>query len=256
MMNIKNYNKKLESMNREELLHEISNLISDHGIQLQDKCNELQELKSALARADLQLQFQIGEVDLRDKEIENLKGKRKPEDNEVLNILNNFSEIAYKQGCAKDILKVVDYINWQKAEIERLTEENAIIKGNPPMIVGRSNGKTIRAKLLAFDKMKERNAELQKQIDELKEQRDVFKNLFENCNNSSIKTEEIICAMNSFYREQAQHLVELKIEQVVKDTAKEIFDKCVCIDKATGNRGLICIEAIMELVKSKGVEVE
>ena len=56
----------------------------------------------------------------------------------------------------------------QKAEIERLTKENAIIKGNPPMIVGRSNGKTIRAKLLAFDKMKERNDELQKQVDELK----------------------------------------------------------------------------------------
>lgn len=122
MVSIENYKNKLESMSKEELLHEISNLISDHGIQLQDKCNEIQELKSALARADLQLQFQIGEVDLRDNEIESLKGKRKPEDNEVLNILNNFSEVAYKQGCANDILKVVDYINWQKIQIEWLSQ--------------------------------------------------------------------------------------------------------------------------------------
>lgn len=55
----------------------------------------------------------------------------------------------------------------QKAEIERLTEENAILKENPPILVGRSLGKTIRAKLLAFDEMKEQNDKLQKQVDEL-----------------------------------------------------------------------------------------
>lgn len=117
-MSIEDYKKTLESMSKEELLNEISNLISDSGIQLQNKDAELQELKTALSRADLQLQFQIGEVDLRDKEIESLKGKRKPEDNEVLNILDKLSEIAYKEGCANDILKVVDYINWQKIQIE------------------------------------------------------------------------------------------------------------------------------------------
>lgn len=122
MMSIENYKKKLESMSREELLNEISNLINDHGIQLQNKCNEMQELKSALARADLQLQFQIGEVDLRDNEIESLKGKRKPEDNKVLNILDKLSKIAYKEGCAKDVLKVIDYINWQKIQIEWLSQ--------------------------------------------------------------------------------------------------------------------------------------
>ena len=59
-------------MNKEELINEISNLISDSGIQLQNKSIELRELKSALARANLQLQFQIGEVDIRDREIERL----------------------------------------------------------------------------------------------------------------------------------------------------------------------------------------
>ena len=121
-MSIENYKKTLESMSKEELLNEISNLISDHGIQLQNKNTELQELKTSLSRADLQLQFQIGEVDLRDKEIESLKGKRKPEDNEVLNILDKLSEIAYKEGCAKDVLKVIHYINWQKIQIEWLSQ--------------------------------------------------------------------------------------------------------------------------------------
>ena len=86
----------------------------------------------------------------------------------------------------------------QKAEIERLTKENAIIKGNPPMIVGRSNGKTIRAKLLAFDKMKERNDELQKQVDELKE---------------TLKL-----------RNEQLEDIRAYDKEIVKDTAKEIFE--------------------------------
>ena len=72
MMSVENYKNKLESMSKEELLHEISNLISDHGVQIQNKNIELQELKSALASANLQLQFQIGEVDLNNREIERL----------------------------------------------------------------------------------------------------------------------------------------------------------------------------------------
>ena len=86
----------------------------------------------------------------------------------------------------------------QKAEIERLTKENAIIKGNPPMIVGRSNGKTIIAKLLAFDKMKERNDELQKQVDELKE---------------TLKL-----------RNEQLEDIRAYDKEIVKDTAKEIFE--------------------------------
>lgn len=45
-------------------------------------------------------------------------------------------------------------------------------------------------------------------------------------------------------------------EQAVKDTAKDILDKAIIIDKNTGNNGFICIEALTELCKSKGVEVE
>lgn len=70
MIEIEDYKKTLESMSKEELLNEISNLISDNGIQLQNKNIELQELKSSLAIADSQLQFQIGEVDIKNREIE------------------------------------------------------------------------------------------------------------------------------------------------------------------------------------------
>ena len=66
--------------------------------------------------------------------------------------------------------KILDLIHRLQSENSDLREENAILKGNPPMIIGRRNGKTIRAKLLAFDKMKEKNDELQKQVDELKEE--------------------------------------------------------------------------------------
>lgn len=45
-------------------------------------------------------------------------------------------------------------------------------------------------------------------------------------------------------------------QNIAKDTAKDIYDKCVAIDKATGCKGFVCIEAIAELSKGKGMEVE
>lgn len=151
--------------------------------------------------------------------------------------------------------KILDLIHRLQSENSDLREENAILKGNPPMIVGRRNGKTIRAKLLAFDKMKEKNDELQKQVDELMEQRDVFKNLFENCNNSSITTDEIINAMNSFYREQAEHLAELKIEKAIKDTASEILGLILAKEFEKGD--YLTDDELKELFKERyDVEVE
>ena len=62
------------------------------------------------------------------------------------------------------------------------------------------------------------------EIERLTEQRDVFKRLFESVNTSHFSTDSIIETMNSFYREQAEHLAGLKIEQAVKETAKEYHD--------------------------------
>lgn len=58
MMSIENYKKKLESMSKEELLHEISNLISDHGIQLE----QLKEEKKTLIWLNQGLEKQVDEL--------------------------------------------------------------------------------------------------------------------------------------------------------------------------------------------------
>ena len=75
-----------------------------------------------------------------------------------------------------------------------------------------------------YGRLENQNKELQKQVNELTEQRDVFKKLFESANESHITTDEIINTMNTFYREQAQHLAELKIEQATKDAVKKFAD--------------------------------
>lgn len=58
-------------------------------------------------------------------------------------------------------------INELEEENERLREENYIIKSNPPIIAGRSVGKTIRAKLIDYDKLKQFNESLKDRIAEL-----------------------------------------------------------------------------------------
>lgn len=137
---------------------------------------------------------------------------------------------------ARDTL---DLIHRWKAENERLTEENAILKGNPPMIVGRSNGKTIRAKLLAFDKMKERNAELQKQVDEL----------------MGFKNEAISMSLYGKGRKDGE-------EGAVKATAKEVLqmlhDIGGCDATDEWSKGYdAAIDTAYEAVKKRyGVEVE
>ena len=138
----------------------------------------------------------------------------------------------YYYSC-NDCARADCLVNKQKAEIERLTEER--------------------------DKYQEKwhtaymnELNLRKQVDELKEQRDVFKRLFESANTSNFSTNSIIETMNSFYREQAQHLAELKIEQAVKDKAKEIYYH---IAKAWYDKEMLKI--FREYLKERfGVEVE
>ena len=136
----------------------------------------------------------------------------------------------------KDTKRIAQEHAEQKAEIERLTEENAILKGNPPILVGRSLGKTIRAKLLAFDKMKEQNAELQKQVDEL-----------ETTNGQAMAYIEGL---------------EYELKQAVKDTAREIYgeiddsDILVVETQEYGEIEVVPMERLKEIIKSKGIEVE
>jgi hypothetical protein len=64
MMSIENYKKKLESMSKEELLYEISNLISDHGIQLE----QLKEEKKTLVWLNQDLEKQVDELKIAEKD--------------------------------------------------------------------------------------------------------------------------------------------------------------------------------------------
>ena len=120
MMSIENYKKKLELMSKEELLHEISNLISDHGIQLQAKNTELQELKSALTRADLQLQFQIGEVDLNNREIELLTEElEKTRDNR-----NGWRNRAWEdERQNSELQKQADELKEERENVQKILDE-------------------------------------------------------------------------------------------------------------------------------------
>lgn len=170
-----------------------------------------------------------------------------------------------KQRSEKDYL---DLIHRLQDENERLTEENEILKGNPPMCVGRSNGKTIRAKLLAFDKMKEQNSELRKQVDELKEENGKLVTIGNGFalerNNLREELDELKKSGNgvlltSLYKKQADdHKRGLsvqraywkkKVEQSVKDTAKEIADWLVNTESDKENLAKIIKEHY-------GVEVE
>ncbi len=67
-------------------------------------------------------------------------------------------------------------INELEEENERLREENYIIKSNPPIIAGRSVGKTIRAKLIDYDKLKQFNKSLKDRIAELETRLKGYKN--------------------------------------------------------------------------------
>ena len=143
---------------------------------------------------------------------------------------------------------VLDLINRQQSEIERLREELATAKQelvNEQRYYENAYSKTCQ--------LETQNAELQKQVDELAEERDVFKRLFESANTSNFSTNSIIETMNSFYREQAEHLAGLKIEQSVKDTATEIYRELIEMEENPCNSR----EEIYQAVFGKrGVEVE
>lgn len=147
----------------------------------------------------------------------------------------------------------------QKAEIERLTEENAILKENPTILAGRSLGKTIRAKLLAFDKMKEQNAELQKQVDVLTAEKENLYFLNKNLED---------------YIDNHEPIWKRNTEQAVKDTAKEILqdllkwlNQSISFSNGKSLNGSIQYGAmnkayhevkrrVKKIAESKGVEVE
>lgn len=235
MMSIENYKKALESMSREELLNEISNLISDHGIQLQDKCNEIQELKSSLARADLQLQFQIGEVDLRDKEIERLKGKRESEDKSVVEyspflMCENYD--LYLRSMSKE--ELIEYFYFVTDNYRNLSDKSAL-----------------------------ENIELQKQVEQLLDQCvTINKDYLQECE-EHLKTMQVVKELQKQVDELKveMHKIEsaenetymLGFEDGEKKATKEICDEIL---RKLETDWTDAVKAVKETAKNKGIEVE
>ena len=160
-----------------------------------------------------------------------LEELQKMDKNELITIIGNYisdQEIWLNQ--AKELEKQNDKKN---AEIERLTEDwkQRINKARQRQFNNLKKEELASAyeKLVESleDELERRQidyTEHQKQVDELTEERDVFKRLFESANTSHFSTDSIIETMNSFYREQAEHLAGLKIEQATKDAVKKFAD--------------------------------
>lgn len=141
--------------------------------------------------------------------------------------------IDYLKKCGDNFL--ADYEKAQK-EIERLTEELEMAKR-----VDKTSNSTIAC-------LSKEKAELQKQVDELKER------------NYWLESEHEYQCEKSYFEGVAKGQ-----EQAVKDTAKEIWEYCVGILKEiNGNldeyddcyEEYLHIDFIKDFIKSKGVEVE
>lgn len=160
-----------------------------------------------------------------------LEELQKMDKDNLITIIGNY--ISDQEIWLNQIKELEKQNNKKSAEIERLTEDwkQRINKARQRQFNSLKKEELASAyeKLIESleDELERRQtdyAELQKQVDELKEQRDVFKILFESVNTSHFSTDSIIETMNSFYREQAEHLAGLKIEQAVKNAVKKFAD--------------------------------
>lgn len=161
--------------------------------------------------------------------------EKKLTDEEIVKALKNAST-GYGAGIVGNLWDLtLDLIDRQKAEIERLTEYNENLNGM----------------CLEFI---DKNAELQKQVDELKEER---KNMQAEIIGLESQKEDLYFQNKNLqtYIDNHEPIWKRNTEQAVKDTAKEIFTdllKEFSIRKSCGNADVV----VKEMAHNKGVEVE
>ena len=213
-----------------EILHEVKKAYSDHlacGGNIDD--NEEQSIYHLSYILDLIKRLQSENQELKCKKIlaykvlseETLKGEAKADLIERIRILeHNWScaEESYN-NAVKNSEKIFAE---QKAEIERLTEEKQDI-------IGRKAGLEY-----SYNQVKEKNSELQKQVDELKEQ------FLFTCKNCHLKKDI--------------ELLQYQKEQADKDTAKEILQDLYYEFDRIGDEGA-CGEIRLK-AEAYGVEVK
>ena len=113
--------------------------------------------------------------------------------------------------------------------------------------------------MLRNDDLDLENYELKKQVDELKEDNAKIKQGKAIMLDGITDLNRLVQFPVGYEGKNFEDIAELGNyiqEQAIKDAAKDILDKAIIIDKNTGNKGFICIEALTEICKSKGVEVE
>ena len=136
-------------------------------------------------------------------------------------------------GCGVDKKDIFDLINRQKAEIERLTEERKTANKHDLMYWFNAYKECVAD----YEEYGIKNAELQKQVDELKERAKID-------------------------LENEKNWGKIQTKQAVKDTAKEIYgeindsDILVVQTQEYGEIEVVPLERLQEIIKSKGVEVE
>ena len=101
------------------------------------------------------------------------------------------------------------------------------------------------------------HSEQKEEIERLTEEKDKYQEKWQTAYMNELNFQKQVDEFVKIARvSDTKKLVDSIKQQAVKDTAKEILDKCIAIDKSTGGKGFVCIEAIAELAKGKGAEVE
>ena len=125
----------------------------------------------------------------------------------------------------------------QKAEIERLTE---VVEG--------------QRKIIEYqDSVEDRNAELQKQVDELTRNNQAMAKVIDSYKNGDFSAKMVVNGLNNFY----EPIVEETKQQAVKDTAKEILSQLKDdFSDLVGMEVEYPLNKVKELANRYGVEVE
>lgn len=161
-------------------------------------------------------------------------------DEEIVKALENQAN-GYGAGIVGDLSTLtLDLIKRQKAEIERLTEENKELATNKKCETTIFNELCLTLGVVKaveeLEKQKKENAELQKQVDEL----------------TAFKTEAISMSLYGKGRKDGE---EVGYRQAVKDTAKEILGLILAKEFEKGD--YLTDDELHELFKERyGVEVE
>ena len=160
----------------------------------------------------------------------------------------------YWKSFMLDIIARKDaVITEQKAEIERLTKEKNDWEKSCKLWSGanKSNHLKFSRTLEKLCEERNKNAELQKQVDEYKAEIETLKN-------ERVKTAQGL-AVKTIFSMTAEH--KKKLEEVEKNTAKEIYAEatdCVLIisTQEYGKIEVVPLERLREIIESKGVEVD